>query len=80
MLKSRRRDNNHTSSQVTFAIALYSTSADDRGTVFCFLDFHETREFPRKIQNPLIDRLESLQATKSASAKALSWVVEEEGK
>ena len=78
MLKSRRRDNNHTSSQVTFVIALYSTSTDDHDTIFCFLDFHETRAFSRKMQNLLIDRLKSLQAAQSTLAKALSWVVEEE--
>ena len=58
MPKSRERDNNHTSSQVIFVVALY-LAADDRDTIFCFLDFHETKEFPRKMQNPLINCLES---------------------
>ena len=34
--KSRSRDNNHTSSQVTFAIALFLASTDDRDIVFFF--------------------------------------------
>ena len=39
------------------ARARYSTSEEERDTVFCFLDFHDTREVPKKIQNLVIERL-----------------------
>ena len=31
------------------AMARYSALADDLETLACFLDFHDTREFPRKM-------------------------------
>ncbi|KAL5770572.1 hypothetical protein ACOSP7_014726 [Xanthoceras sorbifolium] len=46
------RDNNASSinSKHMLAIARYSASADDLETLACFLDFHDMRELPRKIQ------------------------------
>ena len=49
---------NQVNSKQVFAIARYSASADDLDTLVCFLDFQEIIEFPRKMQNPEIDRLE----------------------
>lgn len=48
---------NHVSSQQVFTIALYSASAKDLEIVFCFFDFHEIKEDPRKIQYPVMDYL-----------------------
>lgn len=39
---------NQTISLVTAARLLYSASAEDREIVFCFLDFQDIREEPRK--------------------------------
>ena len=40
----------HWISQVVAASARYSALDEVRETVDCFLDFHEMREFPRKIE------------------------------
>ena len=37
------------------AIVLYSASVEDLDTVVCFLDLHDTREFPKKMQYPVVD-------------------------
>ena len=57
---------------MVFAIIRYSASVDERETVLCFLDFHKINDSPRKMQNPLMDLLVSLQATQSELVKALS--------
>lgn len=44
---------------VVEAIALYSTYAENRDTIACFLDFHETRLLQKNIHKPEIDFLES---------------------
>ena len=68
------------SSQVAFAIDLYSASADDLETVCCFFDFQEIKESPRNTQKPLTDLLLSRQPAQSESAKAFNWISELEGK
>ena len=70
----------HINSQVTFAIDLYSISAEDLDTACCFLDFYETRESPIKTQKPVTDLLVSRKVAQSASAKAFSSTGEEEEK
>ncbi|XP_050249761.1 WAT1-related protein At1g09380-like [Quercus robur] len=57
-------------SHIATSIDLYSASAVDLETVFCFLDFQETNESPKKTQKPVMDLLESGQVAQSASAKA----------
>jgi len=46
---------NQESSAVRCRRLLYSTSADERETVTCFLDFQEMRVLPRKMTKPLTD-------------------------
>lgn len=41
------------------AMDLYSTSAEDLDITCCFLDFQDTREEAKKIQNPVSDLLVS---------------------
>jgi hypothetical protein len=48
---------------------LYSASADDLETVCYFLDFHDIKESPKKIQKPVTDLLESGQLAQSESQK-----------
>lgn len=72
--KSQRRKSNQTISHTTTAIELYSASANDLETIFCFLDFHETKESPKKIQKPIINLLVSGPDAQSTSAKALKWL------
>ena len=43
------------------AIALYYALAEDREMVDCFLDFHDTKESPRKTQKLVVDFMESEQ-------------------
>ena len=62
------------------AIALYSASAKERATLVCFLDFQETRESPRKTQNPVTDFLESWHEAQSALENAFNCNEEEEEK
>ena len=55
--KSLKSCLSHISSHVVEAIALYSASAEDLEMVACFLDFHEIKESPRNMQNPVTDFL-----------------------
>ena len=55
--KSCNMNRSQVSSKHVLAIARYSDFADDLKTITCFLDFHEIREFPRKMQNPVTDLL-----------------------
>ena len=71
MWRSRSNECNQTISQTVESIALYSASADDLETTVCFLDFHEMRLSPRKIQNLDVDLLVSKQDAQSESAKDL---------
>ena len=57
-------------SHTATAMDLYFDSAEDRDTVCCFLDFHETKESSRKTQNPVTDLLVSRKKAQSASAKS----------
>ena len=77
--KSRRREINQTSSQVTLVIAPYSTSAN-KLDIMLYFNFHEINDSPRNTQKPLIDLLVSLHTTQSESTKAFSWTVENEEK
>ena len=52
-------------------MAQYLASADDFKTFVYFLDFHELRESPRKIQYPVTDLLVILQPAQSESQYAL---------
>ena len=61
---------NHCSSHDKEANALYSASVEDLETVFCFLDFQQTREEPMRIQKPVTDLLVSGHLAQSESAKA----------
>ena len=42
------------------AIALYSASAKDLNAMDCFLDFHDMRESPKKMQQSVVDLLVSM--------------------
>ena len=53
-----------------FSIARHLPSTDDLDTLVCFLDFQGIIEFPRKMQNPEIDRLEVRQPPQSESQYA----------
>ena len=55
------------SSQVATVIALYSASALDLATTFCFLLFHETRFPPTDTQYPEVERLSMGDYVQSAS-------------
>lgn len=54
-------------SLVTYASDLYSASNEDLEIVFCFLDFHETKEFPNRMQYTIMDLLVRVQEAQSAS-------------
>lgn len=43
----------------------------ERETVFCFLDFHDTRDVPRKTQHPVMDLRVSGQQAESAKPRKL---------
>lgn len=58
-------------------MTLYSASAEERDTTFCFLECHEMRELPRNKQKPEIEWHESEQVAQSTSAKILSSKVED---
>ena len=60
---------NQTSSLVVITIDLYSTSAEDRVTVACFLIFQEIGEAPSCIKYPVKDLLESGHVPQSESQK-----------
>ena len=59
----------HTNSLVTNVKTLYSASAEDLETIACFLDFQESIESPRNIQNPVTNLLVSRHDPQSISAK-----------
>ena len=63
-------------SQLAKAIALYSASALDLATTFCFFVFQETGEFPNIIQNPEVDLLEKAQLAQSESQYAVNCAAE----
>lgn len=46
-------------SATVIAYAQYSASVEEHATVFYYLAYHERREFPRKTQNPEVDRQSS---------------------
>lgn len=48
-LISTTNQHNHTISFVVIAITWYSTSIEDRETIFCFLLFHEIRDLSKKM-------------------------------
>ena len=58
---------NQTISVDTEANAWYSASAEDLLKVFWLLAFHETKELPKKMQNPVVERRVSIQEPQSAS-------------
>ena len=58
---------NRFSSQVAAAIERYSTSAEERETVVCFLVFHEIGELPNITKYAVKDRLVRGQLAQSAS-------------
>lgn len=60
------------SSQQVIAIKRYSASAEDNEIVFCFLLFHEIKEFPRKTQYPVVERRVTGHPAQSASQKAFN--------
>jgi hypothetical protein len=59
---------------------LYSASAEDQETVFCFFDFQEISDSPKKTQNPVMDRRVSRHPAQFESQKAFKWNSEEEEK
>ncbi len=59
MLSSNSNDFNQDNSAAAFAKALYSDSVLDLETVGCFLDAHDNRLQPRKVQYPDVDFLSS---------------------
>lgn len=71
-----RRCRNQEHSTTALAMARYSASALDRDTIVCRLDDHETRELPRKTQNPEVERRVSGRPAQSASEYA---VMDDEG-
>lgn len=70
----------HQTSQVVDARAQYFASEEDLEIVACFLDFHDIRACPRKMQKPITDLLVSTHAPQSESEKAFSCRLEEAGK
>lgn len=56
---------------MALAMARYSASALDRETVVCRLDDHETRELPKKMQKPDVERRVSGHPAQSASEYAV---------
>ena len=53
------------------AIARYSALADERDTIVCFFDLHDTKECPKNIQYPMVDLRVSGHPAQSKSEKAL---------
>ena len=53
-------------------VAMYSASAVDKATKFCFLLCHETSKCPKKWKVPLVFYFSTLQLTKSASKKPIN--------
>jgi hypothetical protein len=55
-------------------MALYSASVLDLETVACFRALQEMRFFPKKMENPPVERLSSTQPAQSTSEKPLTSV------
>uniref|UniRef100_A0A7N2R7Z6 Uncharacterized protein n=1 Tax=Quercus lobata TaxID=97700 RepID=A0A7N2R7Z6_QUELO len=72
ILKSSSRYSSQVISQHVEAIDLYSTSAEDLDTVFCFLDLQDIKVSPRKMQYPVKDLLVSGHPTQFASQNAFN--------
>ena len=60
-------------SYVVTAMALYFASAEDLETIDCFLDFHEIRESPKKMQKLVANLLVSIEDAQFASVYAFKW-------
>ena len=58
----------------------YCASADEREVIDYFLDFHDTKQSPRKTQNPKINFLESGQKAQSTFEKDVNFKVNLEEK
>ena len=62
-------------------MALYFASAEDLETIDCFLDFHEIRESPKKMQKLVANLLVSIEDAQFASVYLLSenmtWMTKE---
>jgi hypothetical protein len=59
------------------AMLLYSASVPDQATICCFLELHDTRFDPRKIQKPEVERRSSRQPAQSESDVIVScWLLE----
>lgn len=78
MHRSSNKEDNQTTSNVAFAIDLYSASADDLDTVCCFLDFQENNESPKNTQKPETENRVSGQVAQSESEKGLNLRLDEE--
>ena len=65
---SQRRRRSQMISALANNITQYSASAEDFETVVCFLHFHETRDSPTNMHQPVVDRQESGQPAQSTSA------------
>jgi len=59
---------------------LYSASTNDLLTIFCFLDFQEIKESPKKTQKPVVDSLEIEQVAQSESTYTCNLILEAEKK
>lgn len=73
MLKSAKMYDNHYISQVKDAKARYSTSVDERETMFFFLERHNIKEFLRRTQYPVTDLRESGHMAQSESEKSCNF-------
>jgi len=62
------------------ARARYSASVEDLEIVPYFLDLQDTREEPRKMQNPVVDFLVSRHVPQSESLNAFSCILLSAGK
>lgn len=55
--------------------AHYSASEEDRETVVCFLERHETKDEPRNMQNPVMERRVVKHEAQSESLKAKTQII-----
>ena len=62
------------------AIALYSTSADERDTTVYFFDLHNIKDSPKKMQKPVMDLLVSGHPAQSESQKPFNCKSVADGK
>ena len=67
---SQRRQRSQMISALADDIARYSALAEDFDTMVCFLHFHEIRDSPRNIHQPVANLWQSGQLAQSASAQA----------